>query len=149
MADLNLTQDGADGLLAMEKVRDDENEHLFPQAGGSLSLPLFSVDRREEFVLDLSRGRIDLAKVKFQNRARQVVVLARLDLGGPPHRNPDGEEIPCPHLHLYRVGYGDKWAQPLPAGVFSDPADMWRTIHDFYRYCRITKPPRLDRGLFT
>jgi hypothetical protein len=36
----------------------------------------------------------------------------RLDLDGPPHRNPDDEEIPWPHLHVYREGYGDKWASP-------------------------------------
>ncbi|MDX1963931.1 MAG: hypothetical protein SFX18_12315 [Pirellulales bacterium] len=148
MTDYNLTQEEAKKLLFMEKVCNDEKEHLFPQTGGALSLPLFSLDHREEFVLDLSRGRIDLAKVKYQNRARQVVVLARLDLAGPPHRNPDGVEIPCPHLHLYRVGFGDKWAEPLPEMVFANPTDLWQTLQDFYKYCHIMLPPRIQPGLF-
>ena len=102
MADIILTQAEADVLVAVEKHRSDEGRHKFPMRGASLSVPLHSIDRREHFSLDLSRGRIDLQKVKMQNRGRQVVVLVRLDLGGAPHRNPDDEEIPAPYLHLYR-----------------------------------------------
>lgn len=98
-------------------------------------MPLYSPDRRENFWLDLNRGRIDLKKVKMQNRGRQVVALVRLDLGGPPHRNPDGKEIAARHLHLYREGFGDKWAFPLPADKFGTPADVWEAFQDFLRYC--------------
>ena len=41
-----------------------------------------------------------LTKGRYQNRARNVVVLLRLDFGGAPPRNPDGSELPCPHLHI-------------------------------------------------
>ena len=149
MAETNITQDEADALLAMEKHRVNDDTIDFPSDGESAVLPLQSVDRREQFLLDLSRGRIDLRKVKMQNRARQIVVLARLDLGGAPHRNPDGEEIPAPHLHVYREGYGDKWAVPVPTTQFGDPADVWQTLSDFMAYCNITRPPRIQRGLFT
>jgi len=148
MADINLTQAEADALLAIEKHRSNEERHSFPMGGESLSVPLQSSDRRESFLLDLSRGRIDLAKAKMQNRARQVVVLARIDLSGPPHRNPDDEEVPCPHLHLYREGFGDKWAEPLPHDRFSNPADAWTTFQEFMEFCRITQPPHIERGLF-
>ena len=149
MADLNLTQAEAEVLIAMEKHRDDEERHDFPMGGDSLTLPLVSADKREAFMLDIGRGRIDLLRGKYQNRARQVVVLLRLDFGGPPHRNPDGEEIPCPHLHVYREGYGDKWAAPAPADSFGRVTDLWATLEDFMRYCNITQPPHIDRGLFT
>ena len=149
MADIILTQAEADVLIAVEKHRSDEGRRDFPMGGQSLSLPLHSTDRREHFLLDLSRGRIDLQKVKMQNRGRQVVVLVRLDLGGAPHRNPDDEEIPVPHLHLYREGFGDKWAVPLPADRFRNPADTWATFEEFLRYCNITRPPHIERGLFT
>jgi len=115
MADINLIQAEANALIAMEKHRANEERTDFPMGGQSVVLPLQSDDKREQFLLDLSRGRIDLLKVKMQNRGRQVVVLVRLDLGGAPHRNPDDEEIPVPHLHVYREGYGDKWAVPVPA----------------------------------
>lgn len=108
MADINLTQEEAEILLAMEKHRVNEEHSDFPMRGQSLTVPLQSADKREQFLLDLSRGRIDLLKVKMQNRARQVVVLARIDLSGAPHRNPDDQEIAGPHLHMYREGFGDK-----------------------------------------
>ena len=149
MADLNLTQAEADALIAMEKHRVNEDRSDFPMGGQSLTLPLQSPDKREQFLLDLNRGRIDLLKVKMQNRARQVVVLVRLDLGGAPHRNPDDEEIPAPHLHVYREGYGAKWAIPVPADRFTATADIWATLEDVMQYCNITQPPHIERGLFT
>jgi hypothetical protein len=149
MADMNLTQAEADALIAMEKHRVNEDRSDFPMGGQSLVLSLQSPDKREHFLLDLSRGRIDLLKVKMQNRARQVVVLVRLDLGGAPHRNPDDEEIPAPHLHVYREGYGDKWAIPVPPDRFTATADLWTTLVEFMRFCNITHPPRIERGLFT
>ncbi len=148
MADINLTQAEADALIRMEKCRTTEDRAEFPMSGQSLVLPLQSVDKREQFLLDLSRGRIDLLKVKMQNRARQVVVLVRLDLGGAPHRNPDDEEIPVPHLHLYREGYGDKWATPLPADRFRSTANIGTALEDFMRFCNISRPPHIERGLF-
>jgi hypothetical protein len=148
MADLSPTQAEADALIAIEKHRASEDRHDFPLGGMSLSLPLQSPDKREQFLLDLSRGRIDLAKVKMQTRGRQVVVLVRLDLGGAPHRNPDGAEVPCPHLHLYREGFGDKWAVPAPVDRFRDPSNLWSTLQDFMAYCNITRPPNIERGLF-
>ena len=149
MAELNLTQAEAAALIAMEKHRVNEDQSDFPMGGQSLVLPLQSPDKREHFLLDLSRGRIDLLKVKMQNRARQVVVLVRLDMSGAPHRNPDDEEIPAPHLHVYREGFGDKWATPVPADHFSTTTDVWATLEEFNRFCNITKPPRIERGLFT
>lgn len=149
MADMNLTQAEADALIAMEKHRVTEDRSDFPMGGQSLVLPLQSADKREQFMLDLSRGRIDLLKVKMQNRGRQVVVLVRLDLGGAPHRNPDDVEVPAPHLHVYREGYGDKWAVPVPPDRFRDVGDAWATLEDFLRFCNITQPPHVERGLFT
>jgi hypothetical protein len=149
MADINLTQDEADALLAAEKHRANEDQSDFPTGGESIVVPLQSADKREQFLLDLSRARIDLLKVKMQTRGRQVVILARLDLAGAPHRNPDDEEIPAPHLHVYREGYGDKWAIPLPADRFPNPTDVWATFEAFLRFCNITQPPHIERGLFT
>jgi hypothetical protein len=74
--------------------------------------------------------------------------LARLDFGGPPHRNPDGEEIACPHLHLYRQGYGDKWARPVPQDTFTNMDNLFMTLDDFMSFCNISEPPNIQRGLF-
>ena len=149
MADTNLTQAEANALIALEKRRVDTTEWNYPDFGGRVTVPLVSVDGRESFLLDLRRARINLAKGTYQNRGRQIVVLARLDFGGAPHRNPDGEEIESPHLHLYREGFGDQWAFPVPSNHFSDLDDPWQTLEDFMRFCTVVEPPVIRRGLFT
>jgi hypothetical protein len=148
MADIELPQAEADVLIAMEKVRENDDWCRYPGLGGGFRAPLVSVDKKEHFLLDVSRGKIDLLKGKYQKRGRQVIILVRLDFGGAPHRNPDGQEIACPHLHLYRCGFGDKWAMPVPPKCFSDTSDLWRTLQDFMRYCNITKAPNIERGVF-
>ncbi len=149
MPDIDLTQAEADELVAMAKVKANDDRWDYPGTGGAITVPLTSQNKREHFLLDISRGRIDLLKGKYQNRGRHVVVLVRLDFGGPPHRNPDGKEVACPHLHVYREGYGDKWAVPVPAENFPNIENPWRTLGDFMRYCNIIDPPTINRGLFT
>lgn len=141
----DLTQAEADALLAMEKHRVDEQHHPFPGYGVQLWVGLKSVDGRELFSLDITRGRVDLAKVTYQNRARVSLVIARLDIAGAPHRNPDGSEVLCPHLHVYREGYEDKWATPAPAELFTDVSDHWRTLDDFLAFCNVTLRPHIDQ----
>ena len=149
MADLNVTQSEADSLLAMEKKRVDDKDWLFPRPGDTFSISLTSNDKRESFILDASRSQIKLSKATFQNRARVAIVLMRLDIDGPPHTNPDGEEIPCPHLHVYREGYGDKWAHPAPANRYPDPRNLLETFKAFMLHCNITDPPRVEKGLYS
>ena len=148
MSDANLTQAEADALLAIEKHRADDDERDFPSLGGRIEVPLISADGRERFILDLSRGRINIGKGTYQSRGRQVVILARLDFGGAPHRNPDGEEVDSPHLHLYREGFGDKFAFPVPGDRFRNLEDAWLTLEDFMQFCNIIQPPIIRRGLF-
>ena len=148
MPEIALSQSEADALFAMEKHRVDETRHQFPTLGGSIEIPLISINKRENFLLDLTRGRINLKKVTYQNRARTVVTLARLDIEGPPHENPDGQEIPCPHLHTYREGFADKWAIPAPVIRFPRTSDRWGSLVDFMQFCRITQTPLIERDLF-
>jgi hypothetical protein len=147
MAELDLTQAEANALIAMPKYRVDEQEWEFPGTGGAISVPLTSEDKREAFLLDVRRGRIDLSKVTNQNRARQVVVLVRLDLGAQPHTNPDGQIVPCPHIHVYREGFGDKWASPLPQARFRNLAEPLATLGDFMDFCNVARRPTIRRGL--
>jgi len=149
MSDTDLTQAEADELIAMPKVRVNDTSWDYPDPGNSISVPLISVNRQESFFLDVSRGRADLLKVKHQNRGRTVIVLVRLELGNVRHRNPDGELLDGPHLHLYREGYGDKWAIPVPTDAFTNTSDASVTLHDFMRFCGIIEEPRIQMGLFS
>jgi hypothetical protein len=108
MTDINLTQGEADFLFAMEKLATNDDIWDFPTMGMKVEIPLVSPNKKEKFLLDIGRGTIDLKKIKFQNRARQVLILVRLELTGAPHRNPDGSEIPPAHIHIYTEGFADK-----------------------------------------
>ena len=143
MTDLHLTQSEADFLLAMEKTAEADIEWEFPTMGMKVEIPLFGPAKRERFMLDISRGTIDLNRVKYQNRARQVIILARLELSGPPHRNPDGAEVPTPHMHRYVEGFADKWAYSVPTQYFHDLSDRWQTLQDFMGFCNVTQRPRI------
>lgn len=141
MADTELTQTGADYLIALDKYAEDRRVWSHPIGGGKLAIPLRSQDSREAFLLDLRRARIDLFKSTHQTRGRKVYPLIRLDIGTNRHQNPDGEWIGPIHIHRYREGFGDRWAAELPDGVFSDLSDPFRTLADFMRYCNIVDPP--------
>ena len=148
MTDINLTQFEADALIAMEKQRVDDRQWDFPVPGDRIAIPLTSADKRENFVLDVTRAQLKLTKATFQNRARQAIILMRLDLDGPPHRNPDDQEIPCPHLHIYREGFGDKWAEPASPTEYPDTTDLFSTFEAFMKRCNITLRPEIHVGLF-
>jgi hypothetical protein len=149
MADIDIPQAEADALIAMEKHRVDDRAWMFSGPGDRLAVPLISPDKREHFMLDVSRAQIKITKATFQNRARQAIVLMRLDLDGPPHRNPDDAEIPCPHLHLYREGYGDKWAVPAPVDRYANVLDLFATFDAFMIHCNVAQRPNIQKGLFS
>jgi hypothetical protein len=147
MAEMDLSQAEAESLMLMEKHRVDETPWSLPQVGQRLSIPLLSSDKRESFFLDVMRGKIKLRKVTVQNRARQTVVLLRLDIEGASHRNPDGEEISCPHLHIYREGYGDKWAITAPPELIGETDNLDRVLATFMERCNVTLPPIVQGSL--
>jgi len=154
MKEMIIAQQEADTLIALEKHYDrllaaNDNPLQLPDVGGKVSVPFTCAAKRERFLIDIVRGRIDLVKETKQLRSRQVVILLRLDVGGAPHRNPDGEEISSPHLHIYREGYGDKWAIPVPRDRFGDLSNSWQTLLDFMSYCNVVDAPIFERGLFT
>ncbi len=149
MAELLLTQAEGDALLAMEKISAANLEIDLPDLGGSIDLNFISRNGREEFVLNYTRHTINLSKRNHHFRGRKVVGLARLDLDGPTHRNPDGQEIGVRHLHLYREGYGLKWAFEIPDEKFSNLDDAFKTLEEFMLFCNIVQLPNIKRSLFS
>ena len=149
MSDFDITQEEADYLLAMEKRRVVETAIPFPLHGKQKVLHLQSLDLRESFLLDLSRGRRKELRVKLQTRARNEIRLVRLDLGGRPHRNDDGTVVQPPHLHLYKEGFHDRWAMSPPSDRFTNLEDILTTLREFMNFCNIVMPPiiRLQKDL--
>ena len=87
-----------------------------------------------------------MSKYRVQERARTVYVLVRVDIGGAPHTNPDGEVVLCPHIHLYKEGFDDKWAYPLNDFPFTNTDDIVITLQEFASFCNILDLPNIQRS---
>ncbi len=148
MVDILLTQSESKILLDMKKNSIDDNAISLPDLGGTLDIHLQEEAGKELFIVNYTRHSINLYKRNHHFRARKVIGIARLDLDGPPHRNPDGEEIGPRHLHLYREGYALRWAQEVPDS-FSNLDDSFETLQDFLKYCNVDKMPNFMKGLFS
>jgi hypothetical protein len=149
-----LTQIEADALLQMPKEFVDTDPLEFTQTQPMrYERPLVSVDRREQFILDLERGNRNRARLKYQTRARKIIILARFDINGPAHRNPPnsphrpGERLDCPHFHRYLEGFDDRVAYhpvDVPGLVIHDQANGLLCLEDFLRYCQVQNWPNIQ-----
>ncbi len=63
MADLDITQAEANSLIKMEERGIDDKLYWFPEPGGKLTIPLTSSDKRENFVLDVTRAQIKVTNI--------------------------------------------------------------------------------------
>lgn len=143
-----LSQSNANELIQVSKKIVDRSPINFPISGGSIQVKARSTDdEREEFLFDVNRrGRINLKKCTYQERYAVIEILLRLDINGPAHTNPDGNEISCPHIHIYKEGYGDKWAYALPES-FTDPDNIVKTFKEFLEYTHVVEIPEIQLGI--
>ncbi|MCB5261873.1 MAG: hypothetical protein LHW64_04050 [Candidatus Cloacimonetes bacterium] len=82
MAEIIISQAEADSLFQMPKARSDDHTHDFPLPGENVSINLQSTDGRERFILDISRGKIEIKKATYQSRYHKIIILNRLDIAG-------------------------------------------------------------------
>lgn len=136
-----LTQAEADQFMKMQKHFLQPPAFIAIPPGMDETYELATLDNRERFLLDIWRGTLRLTKLKFQNRARTVSVLVRLDVDGAPHTNPDGQRLAGTHIHLFREGYDDRWAYPVDVKLFTMLSDPATTFQEFCEFCKIESPP--------
>lgn len=144
---MEITQTEAEYLMKLVKQFETKDTIVLGNTYLKKIHPLISMDGREKFSLDIWHSSFILNKYRFQERARSVIILARVDIGGALHTNPDGVKVLCPHIHLYREGYGDKWAYPLEDYKFQNSNDIVTTFIDFARFCNIVDLPKIQRSL--
>jgi hypothetical protein len=143
-----LSDADASALIEMEKDLVDDHVIQFPPPGYALKLDARGKGNPEQFFFDVNRkhGSIKLSKCTYQERHASVELLIRLDVDGPTHVNPNGEEIACPHLHIYRAGFDLKWAVPAPPKLVV-PDRLDRTLIAFLRYCKVGFIPNVQRSI--
>jgi hypothetical protein len=149
-----ISQAEADALLALPKVfKGDEPLEFSMTTPMDYERVLLSNDRREEFILTIERGNRKRARLKYQTRARKIVVLARLDLDGPAHRNPPesphrpNERLLCPHLHLYHEGFEDRIAyliSDVPDFIVTNSGNGLVWLEDFLKFCHVDGVPAIQ-----
>lgn len=158
-----LSQSEADTLIKVKKKKSSLQDYDFPMTSENITMPVISEDETESFLIDVNRrGVIKLTKCSYQERYHGIIILVRLDIDGPPHTNPDvdqipleylarynGSDIPCPHLHLFVENYMDKWAIPAPIDDFKNTSDLYSTLGDFFEYCNVVEPPIIQKVLFS
>jgi hypothetical protein len=152
-----LAQAEADSLLGMAKefLDDDPLEFCQTQPMNNERW-LRSLDRREQFILTVERGRRRRIRLKYQTRARKVIVLARMELNGPAHWNPPespyrpGERLDGTHVHLYRENFEDRIAYAIPdvPGLMArDLGNGLMCLEDFLRFCGVGRWPNIQLTL--
>ncbi|WPX08072.1 DUF6978 family protein [Anaerocellum danielii] len=133
----------ADYLIRTEKII-LEKKINFPIVNTSLTLNVICVDNNSEKILiDINRkGTLKLTRCTYHKRYQTNITLIRLDIDTKPHRNPDGTKVGPTHIHIYKEGYGDKWAYPLDEfDCFSNTDDLVQAFIDFCKFCNIKEIP--------
>jgi len=145
---MSLTQAEADYLMQLEKLFTSDDPLILGAGSLKITRPLISRDGRGQFLLDVYQGSLSLKKYTFQERARVIIPLVRVDVGETLHHtNPGDEVIEGSHIHIYREGYDLKFACPLSEFPFHNPDDMIAMFEDFARFCNITMLPQIQGRL--
>lgn len=134
-----LTQDEANYLLNMLK-KSLSNEIAFPKQNSSTEFDVQGNTKQNLFTISISRGKIKRTKYSLGARIKKNgTMLLELHLNpGNTHINPDGEKIVGSHWHIYKEGYGHKFA--YPADNIDSDNFIENTLSFFDRFNIIEKP---------
>lgn len=142
-----LSQKDAAKLMGILKKINDPHLFIFPQIDRA-QLDIVSENGKHSFPTNIIRGRNknpNKASFTLRLKAPDNPILYRLDINGPSHTNPDLETVGSSHLHIYREGYNDAWAIPVPEELSTSnvPAEA---LIDFLVYCNIKNTEALAIG---
>ena len=140
-----MTQEEADLLLAMDKrFTEPDTLELGPE---KWTRELTAVNMRERFLFDYYRGRIVLAKYRYQMRHGATEVLLRY-CSHTQHTNPPNPHFTGsfdgPHVHLYREGYDDKIAFPVSVVGVTDTSDLIVVMRAILVFCHVVSTPPIQ-----
>ncbi len=73
--------------------------------------------------------------------------MFRIDIGGPPHQNPNGIDVPCPHIHVYKYDgtpHIENWAFPLEDKLPTCSDDLVQVFIDLLLYNNVENIPTIE-----
>lgn len=106
---------------------------------------LHTADGSEEFQMNIERKNVvDFCVIRSKfNKSYQKQSIFRLEVNGRPHTNPvDYEYVGRNHIHIYKQGYGLRYAYDLEnyKEHFTDPENISLLFKDICVYCNIEIP---------
>lgn len=133
----SLTDSEARFLLEIEKIV-TENSIDIPIDGDKCGLNLERHDNNDNvLIIHIVSSSKNKEKYTFNVVYNKCITILRIDIGGSlVHINPDGTEIPVPHMHIYRDGFDDTFAIPLPDS-FSDVDNIAKVLYDLFAYSNV------------
>ncbi len=131
-----LTQADFDFLMGIEKEFEDKSTIFLGPAPLQWSRKIKTTATHDTFLLDFYRGSFRIQKYTFNHRYRQTFSVFRYDSYGV-HTNPDGQVVDVPHIHLYKEGYGDKFAYPASEFGIEESDPMEEVLRKILVYCKI------------
>lgn len=138
-----LSQSEFDYLMNQEKRFEDESTILLGPAPLQWSKKIQSTSTKDTFSLDFYRGTFRLEKYTYNHRFKQTTVLMRFDSYGE-HSNPDGERISGHHVHIYKEGFGDKFAYPASNYGIESSDTIEVVMQKILVYCNIKIIPPIE-----
>lgn len=124
-------------LECEKKLKNIETLELFGKF--KVTEELLSDEYGDIFKIDMRRSCIELQLVNLNTRAHDSFVLARLDINDREHKNPDGVIAPKTHIHIYKEGYGARFAYNPEDLGFTDLENVTSLILQFLDFCKIKK----------
>ncbi|MFN8355452.1 MAG: hypothetical protein U0Y10_13430 [Spirosomataceae bacterium] len=141
-----LTQAEFDFLMKLEKEFEDKSTILLYPAPMQWTRKIKSTSSKDFFCLDFYRGTFKVQKYTYNHRYKQTLAIFRFDSYGI-HTNPDGQKIEGFHIHVYKEGFGDKFAYPASEFGIKESDTMEIILEKFLLYCNIKpigiEPPML------
>lgn len=132
----DLTQEEFGFLMGLEKEFEDKSTIFLGPAPLQWSRRLKSTATNDTFLLDFYRGSFKIQKYTYNHRYRQTLAVFRFDSFGT-HTNPDGEKLTGFHVHLYKEGFGDKFAYPASKFGIEETDPMEVVLQKFLVYCKV------------
>ena len=142
-----MTSEDANRLYELIKfIR--EKHIMFPDINQKGEYHVDSLTSKDSFIFNVARGgRIKPNKCTYQIRTSDNSILFRIDLDGPAHPNPNGVDIQCPHLHVYKYdddNYFENWAYPLLDKLPTNPEDLVQVFLDFLVFNKVQNSPIIE-----
>ncbi len=141
----NLTQSEAEALMAVRKIFEDTSPLMIDRPFREERKLISSANSSDTFYLNINETAIEFGKYFVNNRYFSTPLVRLCMDKDAVHENPDGQKIQGCHIHIYREGYGDKFASELRLANITGTTTI-QVIGQFLVFCNIDRIQIQNQG---